>query len=423
VTLKQRQPMKAIAIDGDDESDGSGLEMVGESWLQARQKSSSKSVNPAEANESRAHATQTDPDVDAGKLEQERGLKRERPNSDDDVDSTRDFSGSPLFRFRWERVVLDEAHRIKARTNSTAQAALTLKARHRWCLSGTPLQNKVGELYSTVRFLHFYPYAHYFCKMKGCDCCSLHHRFDPETSKCLQCGHSKMKHVSHFVREVSNPIIKYGFMGLGKIAMEKLRHDILSKILLRRTKTERQAEIQLPSLTINIRRDELSPEEMDFYKSMYQQSLTEFDTYVNKGTLLHNFAHVFHLIMRLRQAVDHPYLIVHGSLKNSDGSDTAIPTQSRGEADVCSLCMKTLLTTVRGRNADIASTKSAWPNIFSKRPSYHLEVSVAQPVTSLSPSAWTTRMTERVGNTRPQTPASMVVLARVSRRSGQSRLV
>lgn len=36
--------------------------------------------------------------------------------------------------------------------------------------SGTPLQNRVGELYSQIRFLQIQPYSYYFCKAKGCDC-------------------------------------------------------------------------------------------------------------------------------------------------------------------------------------------------------------------------------------------------------------
>jgi DNA repair protein RAD16 len=124
--------------------------------------------------------------------------------------------------------------------------------------------------------------------------------------------------------------------------MEKLRNEVLQEILLRRTKSERQADINLPPLTVHIRKDKLSDAEMDFYRSMYQQSLTQFDTYVDKGTLLHNFAHVFDLIMRLRQAVDHPYLIIHGSLRAADGSASAgqMPTRSRGDGDICALCQE-----------------------------------------------------------------------------------
>ncbi|CAE7206400.1 rhp16 [Symbiodinium sp. CCMP2592] len=156
-----------------------------------------------------------------------------------------DLSRSALYKTVWGRVVLDEAHRIKTRTNSTAQAAFALRVRgSRWCLSGTPLQNRVGEFWSIIRFIQFYPYAHYFCTRKGCKCCSLHYRFDIETSLCKKCGHTKMQHRSHFTTEVSNPIKKFGFLGAGKVAMEKLRTEVLDRILLRRTKVERAADVQ-----------------------------------------------------------------------------------------------------------------------------------------------------------------------------------
>jgi len=259
-----------------------------------------------------------------------------RPSCEDEDDvGNLDLKSSALFRTCWSRVILDEAHRIKGRINSTAQASFALRvSTSRFCLSGTPLQNRVGELYSIVRFLRFYPYAHYICAKRGCDCVSLHYRFDPEHAYCDKCGHTKMQHRSHFASTVSNPIKKFGFIGAGKAAMEKLRTEVLDRILLRRTKVERQADINLPPLEVKIRRDALSAEERDFYTSMYMQSRTKFDTYVDCGTLLHNYAHVFDLIMRLRQAVDHPYLIVHGSLRTSE----TIPTQSRGDADICALC-------------------------------------------------------------------------------------
>eukprot|EP00929_Paragymnodinium_shiwhaense_P110400 TRINITY_DN7739_c0_g2_i1.p1 TRINITY_DN7739_c0_g2~~TRINITY_DN7739_c0_g2_i1.p1 ORF type:complete len:1202 (+),score=339.40 TRINITY_DN7739_c0_g2_i1:57-3662(+) len=263
-------------------------------------------------------------------------LPEERPDeNEDDYEGAIDLSHSPIFRVEWARVVLDEAHRIKGRTNSTAQAAFALRASAaRWCLSGTPLQNRVGEVYSLIRFVRFYPYAHYFCSKKGCGCVSLHYRFD-ERGYCKGCDHTKMQHRSYFAQNVSNPIKKFGFIGAGKKAMEALRTDVLNRILLRRTKAERAADIKLPPLEVTIRRDTLSAEEKDFYQSMYMQSRTSFDTYVDRGTLLHNYAHVFDLIMRLRQAVDHPYLIVHGTLSRANG---LIPTQSRGDADVCALC-------------------------------------------------------------------------------------
>lgn len=60
---------------------------------------------------------------------------------------------SPMHTFQWHRVILDEAHNIKERSTNAAKATFALDAKYRWCLSGTPLQNRVGELYSLIRFL------------------------------------------------------------------------------------------------------------------------------------------------------------------------------------------------------------------------------------------------------------------------------
>ena len=73
---------------------------------------------------------------------------------------------SVLHSLCWWRVVLDEAHTIKTRNSQTTQAAFALTSVFRWCLSGTPLQNRVGEFYSLIRFLRIDPMAHYFCRSK-----------------------------------------------------------------------------------------------------------------------------------------------------------------------------------------------------------------------------------------------------------------
>ncbi|KAJ1541798.1 hypothetical protein HK405_010412, partial [Cladochytrium tenue] len=70
-----------------------------------------------------------------------------------------DHQKGELFRVRWYRVVLDEAHSIKNKRTRAAQAAGNLDAVHRWCLTGTPLQNNVGELYSLIQFLNIKPYC------------------------------------------------------------------------------------------------------------------------------------------------------------------------------------------------------------------------------------------------------------------------
>ena len=49
---------------------------------------------------------------------------------------------SVLHSIKWHRVILDEAHNIKDRSCNTARGAFALKAEYKWCLSGTPLQNR-----------------------------------------------------------------------------------------------------------------------------------------------------------------------------------------------------------------------------------------------------------------------------------------
>ncbi len=53
----------------------------------------------------------------------------------------------------WHAVVLDEAHYIKNPKALTARSACQLRADHRVCLSGTPMENHLGELWSIMRFL------------------------------------------------------------------------------------------------------------------------------------------------------------------------------------------------------------------------------------------------------------------------------
>ncbi len=54
---------------------------------------------------------------------------------------------------QWHLVVLDEAQNIKNASTHAAQVAGQLQAQHRLCLSGTPMENHLGEIWSLFHFL------------------------------------------------------------------------------------------------------------------------------------------------------------------------------------------------------------------------------------------------------------------------------
>ena len=86
---------------------------------------------------------------------------------------------------------------------------------------------------------------------------------------------------------------------------------------MRRTKAERATDVRLPSLTIDVAVTHMDEVERDFYESLYMLTRAKFDGYVKKGSVLHNYAHIFELLSRLRQTCDHPYLVVHSKSRST----------------------------------------------------------------------------------------------------------
>ena len=58
-----------------------------------------------------------------------------------------------LREISWRYVILDEAHFIKNSAAATTKAIKTIPARHRLALTGTPVQNRLTELWSLFDFL------------------------------------------------------------------------------------------------------------------------------------------------------------------------------------------------------------------------------------------------------------------------------
>uniref|UniRef100_A0A671UJ31 Transcription termination factor 2 n=1 Tax=Sparus aurata TaxID=8175 RepID=A0A671UJ31_SPAAU len=82
----------------------------------------------------------------------------EKPTKDaDDVPP----HSAPLLRVAWARVVLDEGHNIKNPKVQTSMAVCKLRARARWAVTGTPIQNNLLDMYSLLKFLRCSPFDEY----------------------------------------------------------------------------------------------------------------------------------------------------------------------------------------------------------------------------------------------------------------------
>ncbi|XP_053613826.1 transcription termination factor 2-like isoform X2 [Plodia interpunctella] len=64
----------------------------------------------------------------------------------------------PLMRVQWRRIILDEAHQVRNHKAATSSAVCALRGRRRWCLTGTPVQNKDLDLFALMKFLRCTPF-------------------------------------------------------------------------------------------------------------------------------------------------------------------------------------------------------------------------------------------------------------------------
>ncbi|KAL8153806.1 hypothetical protein V2J09_011566 [Rumex salicifolius] len=183
-----------------------------------------------------------------------------------------DNDAGALAKVRWQRVVLDEAQTIKNHRTLVARACCGLRAKKRWCLSGTPIQNAIDELFSYFRFLKYDPYSSFKAFCEG----------------------------------IKGPISRDSKSGYQKLQI------VLRTVMLRRTKDTKingQPIINLPPKKVHIRSKEFTLEERKFYSELEADTRKQFKAYADSGTVNQNYASILLMLLRLRQACDHPYLV------------------------------------------------------------------------------------------------------------------
>lgn len=263
---------------------------------------------------------------------------------------------SPMHSIRFHRLILDEAHSIKSRVTGVAKACFALRGTFKWCLSGTPVQNRIGEFFSLLRFLEVRPFADYFCKR--CPCAILHWKLD-EDHMCLNCKHTGMEHVSVFNQELLNPLTQSEDREERSTAMDKL-HMITARIMLRRMKRDHTASMELPPKEVIVHNEFFGEIERDFSSSIMSSTTRKFDTYVARGVMLNNYANIFGLIMQMRQVANHPDLLLK---KHAQGGQNVLvcnicdevaedAIRSQCKHDFCRVCAKTYLSSVEETDGD-----------------------------------------------------------------------
>ena len=177
----------------------------------------------------------------------------------------RDIAKLKKYNFRY--IILDESQNIKNATSQTAQTVKTLNAKHKLALSGTPIENKLEELWSVFDFL-----------MPGF-----------------------LFSMSEFNYRYVTPIMERQ----DKTVEKRLKLQIYPFILRR---MKRDVAKDLPDKVENMAYCELTDEQKDFYLEVLDSTKEELFKSIELNGLEKSRMSIFSALLRLRQICCHPRL-------------------------------------------------------------------------------------------------------------------
>ncbi|CAM3719272.1 DEAD/DEAH box helicase [Alicyclobacillus pomorum] len=195
----------------------------------------------------------------------------------------------------WDVVIADEAQNIKNQDTKQAQAICSLMGYHRVALTGTPMENRLEELWSILQFVN----------------------------------PGYLGSAAWFRKTFAQPIAQ----GREGEAAARRLHRLLQPVLLRRSKTDPAIQMELPEKWEYTQYAGLTTEQAALYQAIVNQLFVELPSegMSRRGQILAS-------LVRLKQVCDHPCLI-QGGRTGPDRSgklklllDLLEPVVSEGEA-------------------------------------------------------------------------------------------
>lgn len=209
----------------------------------------------------------------------------------------------PLYRVEWFRVILDEAQAIKNRLSDTHKAARAIYSRRRWVVTGTPIQNTIDDIYALFLFL-------------GYEVVASLKEWNSRYKKILEGNVSQMRRERAF----------------------KQFQLLLGPILLRRAKSDKidgRPVIPLPSRTVRILELKFTKTEAEYYHAQEAQAVLEMNRLMNNASERNVLTSALTILLRLRQACNHPKLCewgMPGAFRFSDDELDAVDIRMRSKS-------------------------------------------------------------------------------------------